>query len=313
VDKTGYDISILLPFLNEEENIPHVVAALHDFLHSLKDIKTEVIFIDDGSTDNSVNVLLNEIKSKPLNSKLIKLSRNYGSHAALRAGIMHAGGKHITFYYADLQDPVKLVSDLYEKCKDQYDIVWAYRESGHSSFFTKIFSDLYAYLMRKYAISNFPRYGIDIVMFNEKVKDQLNNNIESNSSVFLQILNFGFHQGNITYKRGKRKMGKTKWTFSKKLKLFIDSFIAFSYAPIRFISVIGILLFVMGFAWTIYILLRTLIYDDLATGWPSLISILMIGFGITNISLSIIAEYLWRTLDSSRKRPVFIIDEILNL
>ncbi len=100
---------------------------------------------------------------------------------------------------------------------------------------------------------------------------------------------------------------------SKKIKLFIDSFVAFSYAPIRLVTIIGISMFIVGSLWTVYIIARTLIFHDLASGWPALVSILMIGFGITNISLGIIAEYLWRTLDASRKRPVFIIDKIVEL
>jgi dolichol-phosphate mannosyltransferase len=97
------------------------------------------------------------------------------------------------------------------------------------------------------------------------------------------------------------------------MKLFIDSFVAFSFAPIRLVSMVGIGFFIVGIAWTIYIILRKLIFNDLAAGWPALMSILMVGFGITNISLGIIAEYLWRTLDASRKRPLFIIDEVIEL
>jgi dolichol-phosphate mannosyltransferase len=145
------------------------------------------------------------------------------------------------------------------------------------------------------------------------VADQVNNNVEANSSIFLQILGMGFRQESITYKKRERTVGISKWTISKKIKLFIDSFVAFSYAPIRFVTIVGILFFIIGFFWTVYIIIRELFYHNLASGWPALVSILMIGFGITNISLGIIAEYLWRTLDASRKRPVFIIDKILDL
>ncbi|HPZ88515.1 MAG TPA: glycosyl transferase family 2, partial [Flavihumibacter sp.] len=100
-------------------------------------------------------------------------------------------------------------------------------------------------------------------------------------------------------------------TLSKKIKLLIDSFVAFSFAPIRLVSFVGIMFFVLGILWSVYIIIRKIFFDDLAAGWPALLSILMIGFGITNISLGVIAEYLWRTLDASRKRPVFIIDEIV--
>ena len=95
--------------------------------------------------------------------------------------------------------------------------------------------------------------------------------------------------------------------------MLIDSFVAFSYAPIRFVSLTGILFFTFGILWTVYIIARKIIFNDLASGWPALTSILLLGFGVTNIGLGIIAEYLWRTLDASRNRPVFIIDEMVEL
>ena len=129
----------------------------------------------------------------------------------------------------------------------------------------------------------------------------------------MQIITLGFKQEFIFYKKQPRQKGKSKWTLSKKVKLFIDSFIAFSYAPIRFVTGVGIFLFIIGLVFSAYLVTRKLLYDDLESGWPMLISILTIGFGITNISLGIIAEYLWRTLDTARNRPVFIIDEIIEL
>jgi dolichol-phosphate mannosyltransferase len=123
----------------------------------------------------------------------------------------------------------------------------------------------------------------------------------------------GFRQSHIRYHKDERKLGKSKWTLGKKIKLFVDSFVAFSYAPIRFVTLVGVGMFVAGILVALYLVLRKLIADDLNAGWPALVSILMVGFGLTNISLGIIAEYLWRTLDAARKRPVYIVDEIAEL
>jgi dolichol-phosphate mannosyltransferase len=241
------------------------------------------------------------------------LSKNFGSHAALRAGILNATGDFICFMYADLQDPLELIDRLYENLTKLNDIVWATREATNNGLVEKSFSSMYAYLMKKYAVKSFPDKGFDIVMFNKKVQQQLNNNIEANSSIFLQILTLGYKQTSIYYQKQERKKGKSKWTLSKKIKLFIDSFVAFSYAPIRFVTVVGILLFIIGFLFSAYLIIRRLVANDLASGWPLLGSLICLGFGITNISLGIIAEYLWRTLDASRKRPVFVIDQIIDL
>jgi glycosyltransferase involved in cell wall biosynthesis len=311
-DSSHHYVSVIIPIYNEYEGIPYLVETLNAFFGEHPRLRPEVIFVNDGSRDTSVE-RLQELEHKNYSAKIVSLSRNFGSHAALRAGISISSGELVCFNYADLQDPLELILQLEEKTKEGRDIVWAHRESTKVSFGEKTFSSVYAYLMRKFAFSNFPDKGFDIVMFNKKVADQVKNNVEANSSIFLQILGMGFRQGSVSYKKRERKTGVSKWTISKKIKLFIDSFVAFSYAPIRLVTIIGILMFIFGFLWTIYIITRKLVFHDLASGWPALMSILTIGFGITNISLGIIAEYLWRTLDASRKRPVFIIDKIVEL
>lgn len=305
-------ITIISPFLNESGNIENYVSTLNKYFVN-KPYSTEIVLVDDGSTDNSVELL----KSQQFGNydiKLIKLSKNFGAQAAVRAGIKHATGDYVTFLPADLQDPLDLVDRSLEiVCQKNADIVYAFRKTTNNSFFERVFSEFYAYMMKKFVNPKFPGKGFDIVFFNRKVKDNLDRNVELNSSIQLQILTLGYNSENLYYDKQERKVGKSKWTFSKKMKLFIDSFVAFSFAPIRMVSMVGILFFILGSIWTIYIILRKLIFDDLAAGWPALMSILMVGFGITNISLGIIAEYLWRTLDASRKRPLFIVDDIIEL
>ena len=294
-------ITVIIPIYNEYEGIPFLVESLTNFFAAQPQLRAEVIFVNDGSKDGSAERL---VSASHLNytAKIISLSRNFGSHAALRAGISVAAGELICFNYADLQDPLELILQMEEKIREGHEIIWAHRESTRVSLGEKAFSSFYAYLMRKFAFSNFPEKGFDIVMFNRKVAKQVNDNVEANSSVFLQILGMGFLQASVSYKKRERQTGVSKWTLSKKIKLFIDSFVAFSYAPIRMVTIIGFSMFFIGMIWTLYIVARKLIYHDLASGWPALISILTIGFGITNISLGIIAEYLWRTLDASRKK-----------
>jgi dolichol-phosphate mannosyltransferase len=307
-------VSIIIPFLNEEENIPLLTESLNSFFSSIKSFEAEIIFVNDGSTDNSISILKQQ-NHNSYSSKLISFSKNFGSHAALRAGITYSTGDYITFIYADLQDPLSLITEMFDKIhqQDRCDIVWATRKSTESGLLESTFSKIYASLMKKYVSVLYPSKGFDIVMFSKKVSTILNQNIENNSSIFLQILTLGFKQDFVVYDKKPRIKGKSKWTFSKKMKLFIDSFVAFSYAPIRFVSFLGIIFFVFGLVWTVYIITRKLIYDDLVSGWPAITSILLLGFGITNIGLGIIAEYLWRTLDVSRKRPVFIVNEVHEL
>jgi glycosyltransferase involved in cell wall biosynthesis len=311
-DNTNKLTTVIIPIFNEYEGIPFLVESLNEFFGQNSNLNAEVIFVNDGSRDNSVDRLIS-LKHETYKAKVISFSRNFGSHAALRAGISHASGEYICFNYADLQDPLELIIQMKGLMEADHDIIWAQRESTKVPWGEKMFSKFYARLMQKFAFKNFPEKGFDIVMFNRKVAAEVNKNVEANSSIFLQILGMGFRQTNITYKKRERKTGVSKWTLSKKIKLFIDSFVAFSYAPIRFVTIVGIAFFFVGILWTFYIIVRKLVFDDLAAGWPAMMSILMIGFGITNISLGIIAEYLWRTLDASRKRQVFIIDDIKEL
>lgn len=306
------DITIIIPFLNEEDNIERLGTELNRFTEAKRDTRFEIILVNDGSTDSSVNVIRNT--KFPQQTKVISFSQNYGSHAALRAGIQHAKGKHVTFLYADLQDPIENISTMYNKEMEGNDIIWANRAGTQNSFFERQFSKFYSRLMKKYVNKRYPAKGFDVVLFNRKVADAVNKNVEGNSSVFLQILNLGFKQDFVEYQKAARQAGKSKWTLAKKIKLLIDSFVAFSFAPIRMVSMIGIMFFILGFLWTVYLVIRKFVTPaEFQAGWPVMMAILMMGFGITNISLGIIAEYLWRTLDASRKRPVFIIDEIIEL
>ena len=304
-------VSIVIPFFNESEGILDLLSKIGDY-HNRRKFEFDILFVDDGSTDGTTE-LIKSVQSIPYPCKIISLSKNYGSHAAVRAGFLHSTGNLVTCLPADLQISFDTVEILYAKSIQGFDVVNAVREINNIGLFEKIFSRFYSSMMRRYVHKDFPDKGIETVLINDKVRRNFNLNIESNSSFVLQILSMGFKSTFVDIEKTNRKIGKSKWTLSKKIKLLIDSFVSFSFAPIRFVSLMGICFFIIGFIWTIYIITRKLIFDDLASGWPTLMSILMIGFGVTNISLGIIAEYLWRTLDTSRKRPVFIIDEIIEL
>ncbi len=303
------DISIVIPFLNEEESIPLLVNSLNEYLKTLEQ-SFEVVFVDDGSTDDSIQVLKRSGHNS-YRAKIVKLSKNYGSILALSAGIQNTSADLVTFQFADLQDPLELLPQLYSKYKEGNDIVWACRNKANEQ--NPFFSRMYGNLMRKYAVSNFPNNGFDIAFFNKKVKDELIQNVEKNSSIFLQILDLGFKQDYIYYDKKDRKAGKSKWSFAKKFKLVVDSFVAYSYAPIRLVTVAGVLFALAGFLWMAYIIFYDQFIEDLPLGLPALLCVLLVGFGVTNISLGIIAEYLWRTLDVSRQRKAFVIDEVIQI
>lgn len=313
---TTNKISLIIPLYNESENVEILCTALNAYANSTKEkFKLEFIFVDDSSEDGTFDRLMTQNFETDI--KIVRLNKNAGSHIAFRAGLLHATHPIVTQTSADLQHPLSLIEDTFNILNSNLDgveLVVARRINlQKGSLFEILFSKLYTFLIKKYALSNYPDGGFDIFMFNQRIKDLMNLHIEDNSSILLQMLSFGLPTKFVYYNKLDRKKGKSKWTITKKIKLFVDSFVAFSYMPIRFVSFIGILFFIFGLFWTIYIAGRKIMFDDLDRGWPALTSILLLGFGITNISLGIIAEYLWRTLDVARKRPVFIVEKIVEL
>lgn len=305
-------ISVIVPFLNEEEVIEKFCAALDGYQKNFA-VELEVVFVDDGSTDNTLKKIKQYSFECIHRVKIIKLSKNYGSHAAIRAGIQNVSYPIATWMGSDLQEPLEILQLGMEQIEQGYDAVYFEKKAVKVSVTEKIFSRMYSWLMRKYAVKNFESGGINTIMINKKIIEMMNENVESNSSVILQILNAGYKHITLAVEYHARNGGKSKWTFSKKIKLFIDSFVAFSFMPIRLVSVVGILMFLIGFLMGIFTIINKLVEPSVPIGYSTLTSIIALGFGITNISLGIIAEYLWRTYDAARKRPVYIISELIDV
>ncbi len=306
------EITVVIPFLNEEENLPNLIGALETYAQSFR-VPLEVVFVDDGSTDRSLSILENN-QFRNFSAKIVKLSRNFGSHPAVRAGFLNASAPNCVWLGADLQEPLEIIEQGYQKIQEGWDLVCVQKKSVQVSGSESFFSHFYSNLIRKYAIPEYPPLGVNTIFFNEKVKKELNRNIESNSSVVLQVISLGFRQAVIDVAYNERTRGKSKWSLAKKIKLLVDSFVAFSFFPIRMVSVMGFLFALVGGLIALYlIVLRVFHIREVTLGWPSLVSILMLGFGLTNISLGIIAEYLWRTLDAARRRPSFVVERVETL
>lgn len=305
------DISIIIPVYNEGKAVHRALELILAELSKHKET-FEIIFVDDGSGDDSFDHL-EQIAHSNEKVKAIKLSSNCGSHMAIRAGLSFAKGNCACFIACDMQEPPHLIYTMKSELSEKYNIVWAVRNSRKDSFSTVFFAKLFYWLARKIVTNNIPPSGASMFMVSHKVLKALNKYEERNLTLEGLFATMGFKSTYIYYDRKERISGNSKWTLSKKLKLFIDFFVAYSNTPIRFVSVMGIAFSAIGFMWTLYIILREVIFNDLAPGWPALISVLLIGFGITNISLGIIAEYLWRTLDEARKRPKYIIEKKINI
>lgn len=307
------ELSAIVPFLNESECIEKFCCHI-DYVASVLPCKLEVVFIDDGSTDDTIEKISCYKFKYCTRVRTVVLSKNYGSHAAIRAGIQNSSYENVVFLCADLQEPDDMIPKAYEQLKKGYDAVYIEKASIKIGKLERGFSKMYSWLMRKYAVKDYSSGGTNNIMFNYKIKHFLNQHIESNSSIHLQIIDSGFRHITLKMAYNAREDGVSKWTLSKKIKLFIDSFVAFSFMPIRLVSIIGLLMFIAGGAFGLFVILHKLFNPhSVAIGYSTLASLLSMGFGVTNISLGIIAEYLWRAYDAARNRPTFIVSEIQDI
>ncbi|MBR2743789.1 MAG: glycosyltransferase family 2 protein [Clostridia bacterium] len=303
-------ISIIVPvYYNEENLLPLYTDLKEKVLDVLPkyELDYELIFVDDGSKDKSYSVLQNLSK---LDNKIVlyKLSRNFGEHAALLAGLSKCTGNFAVRKAADLQEPSELIISMIEKYNEGNNVVIATRADRDEPFIQKTLSNCYATIMQKLALHDMPKGGFDSFLIDRQVIDVLVNMQEKNTSLMSQILWSGFKTASVPYTRLKRKAGKSRWTFSKKFKLAIDSLLSFSYFPIRFISSVGILSCLASIIACIVIICMKVNGVIDVEGYTSIILLVIFCFGVIMLSLGILGEYLWRTFDATRKRPPFIIE-----
>lgn len=297
-------ISVIVPMYNEEDNLSDLYARLLEVTRNSGN-EFEFIFVDDGSSDNSFSIV-HDLSVKDSRIKIIKFSRNFGSHAACLAGLEYSTGDACTFIAADLQDPPELIQSMIDAWNAGCDVVIGVRERHQET--SRFFPRLYYSLVRRFALSNMPAGGTDVFLVNRKVADAVISLAEKNTSIFGLILWSGFNQTVIRYKKLSRHRGTSKWTLGKKIKLFLDTFVSFSYLPIRLISMIGILFALSGFLYAFFIIFNRLFRAIPVEGWSSTMVVLLVVSGVQLIMLGIIGEYLWRNFDESRKRPCYIVD-----
>ena len=251
---------------------------------------------------------MRELAKIDSNIKTIRLSRNFGEHSAILAGLSQCTGDCAIRKAADLQEPSEMILDMIKKYDEGYKVVLATRADREEPLTQKMFSNLYAFLMRKLALHNMPKGGFDSFLIDRQVINLLVKMQEKNTSLMSQILWAGFETTTIPYVRKKREIGKSRWTLSKKIKLVYDSLLSFSYFPVKMITTAGFLTSLLSLILLIVIVCQKITGKIDVEGYTSLVMIMLMGFGIIMLSIGVIGEYLWRTYDAARKRPPYIIE-----
>ena len=303
-------LSIVIPVYYNEGNLFPLYDDLKDKVLEKLECDYEIVMVNDGSKDGSYGEM-KVLAAKDPKVVLVNLSRNFGEHAATLAGIAHCSGTVAVRKAADLQEPSQMILEMYEKYREGAKVVIAVRKDREETWSAKIFSKIYCGMMRKFALSNMPKGGFDTFMISRQVMDILVSISEKNAPVTEEILWSGFDAQKVYYVRRKRKIGKSGWTLSKKIKLTVDSLVSFSYFPVRFITAVGGIAFFGSLIWAIVLLIQHFTGYITIEGFATLAIMIVMGFGIIMMTLGVLGEYIWRMFDETRNRPPYIVDEVI--
>ena len=301
-------ISLITPAFNEAQNLPRLYGRICAALDPLADVAWEWIVVDDHSADDTFPVVA-EIATRDPRVRGMRLSRNAGSHIALRLGLSKMNGDCAVALVGDLQDPPEIIAEMLEVWRGGTQVVWAVRESRKGEDAAKIlFSRFYYWIMRRIVgLKDLPSMGADFFLADRRVINVLTEFNESNVSILALLTWVGFRQGRICYEKQARAGGESGWTFEKKVKIAIDSVTSFSYFPIRLMSYAGMAVALSGFLYTLVIVANKFLGNP-SKGWSELMIVLLILGGLQMLMTGVLGEYVWRTLDESRRRPRFMVE-----
>ncbi|MDQ7059606.1 MAG: glycosyltransferase family 2 protein [Sulfurimonas sp.] len=300
-------ISIVCPCYNEEEVINHFLKSITKILQTSK--KTyEIIFIDDGSTDNTLEVLI-ESKKNYEHIKILKLSRNFGKEIALTAGIDASIGETVVPIDVDLQDPPEIILDFIKKYKEGYHVVVGKRVDRTSDTFAKKFSaEAFYKFHNKISDINIPNNVGDYRLMSRKVVDEIKKLPESQrfmKGIFAWI---GFKTATVEYKREVRVAGKTSFNGWKLWNFAIDGITSFSTVPLRIWLYIGVVISALSFIYGSVIIVKTLIFGVDIAGYASMLTVVLFLGGVQLMGIGILGEYIGRIYIESKNRPIYIIE-----
>ncbi len=305
-------ISVIIPCYFNESNIP---VTTQELLENEKLFPAEVTFeyvmVDDGSKDGTLQALKHFKAAHPHKVTIVKLSGNFGSYNAIQAGMKYATGDCNVVIAADLQDPPELMVKMYEYWSKGIKLVVANRNEREDAFTSRLFAEQYQKLIKKYALPNLPKGGFDYCLFDKQLREQVVAMNEKNTNSLYLLIWLNYEYVSIPYTRRVRKIGKTRWTLKKKIQLFIDSFVSFSYAPLRLITVSGLILGFLSFIYAFFVIFAKFSGLIALEGWTSMMVVFLLISSFQMMALGIIGEYLWRNLEASRNRPPFIVDTVL--
>ena len=301
-------LTVVTPAFNESRNLPELYQGLCRALDGLS-LRWEWVVVDDHSEDDSLGVVA-ELSRQDARVRGVRFARNFGAHTAITCGLHQARGDCAVILAADLQDPPEVIPELLEKWQEGAHVVWAARaqRAGEKASTVGFSRTYYAIMRHIVGLKEIPSMGADFFLLDRRVLDAFRTFQESNVSILALITWMGFRQATVYYTKEARLHGSSGWTLEKKLKLAVDSITSFTYLPIRLMSYLGVLIAVAGFAYALFVVGHAL-GGNPPQGWSSLMVVVLLIGGVQMLMLGILGEYLWRTLDESRRRPRYLIEQ----
>jgi len=296
--------------MNEKDVLPLLVTRLYGVLDQL-DGTAEIIFVDDGSTDNSAAIVADIIQQKP-EIKMIRLSRNFGHQVAVTAGLNKAIGDAIVIMDADLQDPPEVALELIERWKEGSDIVHAQRRQRQGeTWFKKKTAGVFYSILKRLSSIDIPRDVGDFRLIDAKVLDAFRQMPERDRFLRGMFAWVGFRQSIVRFDRDKRQAGTTKYPLAKMMKLAVDGLIGFSDAPLRLALWMGMLVSAGAILYGVYIFLLAIFTDQLVEGWASTVVILSFLNGMNLLISGLVGLYVGRIHNEAKQRPLyFVLEEV---
>ncbi|CAM3219523.1 glycosyltransferase family 2 protein [Vibrio neptunius] len=307
--QTAVTVSVIVPYYNEAEVLPELHQRLTQVLNALPE-SSEIIYVDDGSSDHSLS-LVESFSAQSTTIRSIGLSRNFGKEAAMSAGLEHSRGLAMILIDADLQDPPELIPQMLAKWREGYDVVNMQRSERRGESWLKRASAAAFYrLLNTLVKSDIPENVGDFRLLSREVVDHINQLPERNRYMKGLFVWPGFKQATLPFQREARRCGETKWNYLKLLGLAVDGITSFSIKPLRLATLFGALIAASAFGYGAFIVLKTVIFGEAVTGYPSMMVVQLALGGIQLLCLGVLGEYIGRIFIESKGRPLYLVQSV---
>lgn len=300
-------ITIVVPFLNEKENLPVLLERVAGvFAERTED--WELLLVDDGSTDGSAEWAVAQTQANR-HVRVVRLSRNFGHQLAITAGLDRSDGDAVVVMDADLQDPPETIGPLIDKWREGYEVIYAVRRSRAGETWSKKFLAAGFYrVFRRLAKVNIPMDAGDFRLVDRCVVDALREMRELHRFMRGLTCWVGFRQASVAYDRAARFAGETKYPVWKSARLAFDAITSFSASPLRWIAVLGVGICLLAVLWVLIVIVQAVVRPDtLQRGWASIVAAIVFLSGIQLVSIGLLGQYVSRIFEEGKRRPLYLV------